>query len=226
MLLALDTAQAGCSVCLWQDGTRIAGHYEDLRRGHAEILFDRIAVCLADAQTSYDDLTAILVTTGPGTFTGQRVGLAAARGLGLATKAQTIGLTTFEAIGAALIHDGHRPDLCHVVFDARREEVYHQSFDLSGPLPQPLSDGAILSVDQAKALTTDGVLAGSGAALMESDLPIITGYETPDATRFGWLGHHVTAGPDRLARPFYLRAPDAKPPSNPPAPRPASPGLS
>lgn len=223
MLLALDTAQAGCSVSLWDGATQCASHFEALRRGHAEILFDRIGTCLAAASASYDDVTSILVTTGPGTFTGQRVGLAAARGLGLATKAPVIGITTFEAVAAGLIHAGHAPDLCHIIFDARRDEVYHQGFDLSGPLPVALTEGAVMSIDAAKALVTTGTMAGTGALLMANDLPVFDGFETPDATRFGWLGQHVTPGPDRLARPVYLRAPDAKPPSNPPAPRAATP---
>ncbi len=223
MLLALDTAQAGCSVSLWDGADLRAGGFEPLRRGHAEILFDRIGSCLNDAKAGYDDVSSILVTTGPGTFTGQRVGLAAARGLGLATKAPVIGLTTFEAIGAALINKGETPAQCHIIFDARRDEVYHQSFDLSGPLPKTLSDPAIMSVSAAQDQVTGGVLAGSGAHLITHDLPRIDGFETPDATQFGWLGAHLTPGPDRLARPFYLRAPDAKPPSDPPAPRPAAP---
>jgi len=223
MLLALDTSQAACSVGLWQQSALRAGHYEAMRRGHAEALMDRIDTQLSHAGTNYDNLSGILVTTGPGTFTGQRVGLAAARGLGLGLNIPVIGLSTFEAIAAALIIDGHQPGECHIVFDARRDEVYHQSFDLSDALPKPLTNGAIMSIDEAQSKTKSGNVVGSGAALIAGDLPIIDGYDYPDASKFGWYGQHISAGPDRLARPFYLRAPDAKPPSAPPAPRSASP---
>lgn len=223
MLLAIDTAQAGCSVGLWQADTLIAGSYEDMRRGHAEALFDRITTQLKAAKADFQDIETILVTTGPGTFTGQRVGLAAARGLALGLNIPIIGLSTFEAIGAALIHDGHRHENCHIVFDARRSEVYVQCFDLTGPVPRPLTDGNVKSLSDAQDNASEGMLVGSGAALIQSDLSITAGYDFPDATKFGWYGAHLTAGPNRLARPFYLRAPDAKPPSAPPAPRPASP---
>lgn len=126
-LLAIDTSGPRLQLALLA-GARVYVHVEDIAKGHAEILFDRIAVLLADAGLAYADLTGIAVTTGPGSFTGLRIGLSAARGLGLALGIPVIGLPTLLA--TALPHLGALP--VAIVADARRGEAYLAVFDRTG----------------------------------------------------------------------------------------------
>src|SRR5580698_7057611 len=101
MLLAVDTALGACSVALL-DGDKIRAHiFEPMDRGHAERLAPMVEEAMKAAHAEFATLTRLAVTTGPGTFTGQRVGLAFMRGLRLALQIPLIGVTTLETIAAA-----------------------------------------------------------------------------------------------------------------------------
>ena len=100
-LLALDTSMAACSVAVWRDGI-LAHRFAAMERGHAEALFSHDPRGDGEAGASFADLRAIAVTRGPGSFTGVRVGVAAARGLALATDKPIIAATSLEVIA-------HRP---------------------------------------------------------------------------------------------------------------------
>ena len=100
-LLALDTAADVCAVGIHRADRTLAARCEDMTHGHAESLAPMIADCLREAgMAGLADLQGIAVTRGPGTFTGLRIGLAAARGLGLATGLPVVGVTSFEAVAA------------------------------------------------------------------------------------------------------------------------------
>ena len=96
MILAFDATAAECAVALFVDGTLVAERREPMTRGHAERLFPLIEECLAEAGETLGSLSAIAVCTGPGNFTGARIGVAAARGLALSTGAKAIGVDRFE----------------------------------------------------------------------------------------------------------------------------------
>ncbi len=117
LLLAVDTALGACSVALLRGDTTVAHIFEAMDRGHAE----RLAPMVDEAMRGHDfaALTRLAVTVGPGTFTGQRVGLAFMRGLRLALKIPLVGVTTLEAMAAAT--QRHRAAAIH---DARRDEAY------------------------------------------------------------------------------------------------------
>ncbi|MGQ0676762.1 MAG: tRNA (adenosine(37)-N6)-threonylcarbamoyltransferase complex dimerization subunit type 1 TsaB, partial [Rhodospirillales bacterium] len=100
-ILAFDCAGAACSVVLWQKGRVLARRAQASRHGQAEILLPMIEAALAEAGLSYGALAAIATTQGPGSFTGLRAGLAAARGLKLATGLPAIGVSTFDAAAHA-----------------------------------------------------------------------------------------------------------------------------
>ena len=118
-LLAVDTALGGCSVALL-DGDRILAHiFEAMDRGHAERLAPMVDEAMRAAVTDFSDLTHLAVTTGPGTFTGQRVGLAFMRGLRLALHIPLTGVTTLEAIAQAAM-DETASTKAAVIHDARR----------------------------------------------------------------------------------------------------------
>ena len=98
-VLAVDTALGACSVAVL-DGEKILSHrFEEMARGHAEALAPIVQDAMAGI--AFASLDRLAVTTGPGTFTGQRVGLAFMRGLRIALRKPLIGVTTLEAIAAA-----------------------------------------------------------------------------------------------------------------------------
>jgi tRNA threonylcarbamoyl adenosine modification protein YeaZ len=213
-LLAIDTTLAACSVGVSVDDAlppTIAT--EVIGRGHAERLPGMIAAVLADAGLAVADLDRIAVTVGPGSFTGVRVGVAAARGLALVTGRPAIGIGSLDVLAAhARALAGARPALA--VIDARRGEVYAQAFDAAGrPLGPPEAAAAALIAERL-----DGSMLVAGAAA-DQILAELGGF---DETRIA----HRDAAPDMASllalaraapppaaapRPLYLRPPDAKP---------------
>jgi tRNA threonylcarbamoyl adenosine modification protein YeaZ len=125
-LLAIDTTAPRLQLALLR-GESIDVSIDEIAQGHAEILFDRLAVLLARNGTAYADLTRLAVTTGPGSFTGLRIGLSAARGLALALDIPVIGVPSLTAISLAA--PAGEPVI--VLVDARRGEAYFQHF--AGP---------------------------------------------------------------------------------------------
>lgn len=102
LTLAFDTSAGRCAVGLFEDGATLASREERRERGHAERLFPMIEDCFAAVGRSLSSLTLIAVCTGPGNFTGARIGVAAARGLALSTGARAIGVDRFEALAEGL----------------------------------------------------------------------------------------------------------------------------
>jgi tRNA threonylcarbamoyl adenosine modification protein YeaZ len=126
-LLAIDTAAPRLQLALLL-GDRVDALIEDMPTGQAERLFPAIAELLARNGTTYADLTRIAVTTGPGSFTGLRIGLSAARGLGLALNVPVLGVPSLLAY--SLI--GPSDQLFVVLMDAKRGEMYRKEFVRAG----------------------------------------------------------------------------------------------
>ena len=143
-LLAIDTALEACSVGVAAAGGAPVLRSEIIGRGHAERLFGMVSSAMAEAGVAFPALDRIAVTTGPGSFTGIRVGIAAARGLALVVGCPVIGIGTLPLVAAAA-RDGHGPRPVLAVLDAKRDEVYAQAFDPAGV---PLSDPAPLGEAQ------------------------------------------------------------------------------
>jgi len=126
-LLAIDTSGPRLQLALlWQGGLETI--VDPLPTGHAEILFDRIAQLLARAGLAYADLQRIAVTTGPGSFTGLRIGLSAARGIALSGDLDVIGVPTLLAVSLS----APQPGPVVVCADARRGEVWFELFPAAG----------------------------------------------------------------------------------------------
>lgn len=218
-LLAFDTAQGAMSAAVVDGGTVLAHHFELRTRGHAEELMGMIGAVLAEAGVKPADLTALAVTIGPGTFTGLRVGLAAARGLALARALPLVGITTLEAVAAPVTCAAD--ETIAAVFDARRDEIYLQAFDHAH---LPLSEPLIVPLDEAADHLpgTRFVVVGTGAGLLAARLAdkglvcaLAQAPAQPDALIVAQLAlaRLKAHGPDhfRIApAPLYLRAPDAK----------------
>lgn len=226
--LAFDTCFAGCSVAATWDGPGGDGpegasqcwRFERLVRGHAERLTPMIGEVMSEAPFGFDKIGLIVVTTGPGTFTGQRVGIAAARALALATGAPVGTLSSLAVMAytaAAEFPDEVAGKALAVAVDARRGEIYFQVFtgaDLS-PLGPPELTTPEVAARVLGELGAALIAVGSGASLLaehaqglgvsvSARLPTLE----PDV-RFIPPGA-VVAGHD-LPRPLYLRPPDAKP---------------
>ncbi len=211
-ILAFDTALGACSAAISVDGTIVARRHEYRTRGHVEALLPMVEAVRLEAGLDYGDIDVLAVTVGPGTFTGVRIGLSAARGLALALGKPLIGVTTLEAVAAAATNSQMEPVLC--VLDARRGEVYAQAFtaDL-----EPITEPRVLPPAEIGNLAaeTAGVLVGSGAELVHPFLPghHVDPTTDPDAAlvaRRATLKLSEEPRPTLVPSPLYLRRPDAK----------------
>ncbi|MGD0190277.1 MAG: tRNA (adenosine(37)-N6)-threonylcarbamoyltransferase complex dimerization subunit type 1 TsaB [Rhizomicrobium sp.] len=215
-LLAVDTALGACSAAVL-DGRRILAHrFEAMARGHAERLAPMVSEVMSESGIGFAELDRLAVTTGPGTFTGQRVGIAFMRGLRVALKRPLVGMTTLQCMIAAA-SDASGPGACVAIHDARRDEVYC-AVSLDG---QPVVADRLCRYADALTLVADHagrspiVVAGSAGEKAAADWRALghdarfSGVLQPDAL---WLARLALGAPEPhgAPRPFYLREPDAK----------------
>lgn len=148
VLLAIDTAAPRLALAILRDGDHVDTLIEDMATGQAERLFPALDDLLGRSGVTYKDLTRVAVTTGPGSFTGLRIGLSAARGLGLALNVPVLGIPSLFALSLT-----SQCDPVAVLLDAKRGEAYFQTF--SGP-GIPIRDAALLPMDEAHKLIPPG----------------------------------------------------------------------
>jgi tRNA threonylcarbamoyladenosine biosynthesis protein TsaB len=198
MRLVIDSATAACSAALiGDDGTLIDERYELVGRGHAERLLPMIAELLAGRRPS-----SILVDCGPGSFTGVRVGLAAAHGLAIGWGIPLAGFSSMAAVAAA----SGEPETA-VALAGGHSEIFVQSY--GGEPIGPLDDLRSLSPEAAAAQVTARIVAGSGAeALVCARGHGEWRFALPSAADARLLPGPLRALP---ARPIYGRSPDARP---------------
>lgn len=212
-ILAFDTAADRCDACVFESGSgKVLGvSHLALGKGHAEYLMSVISDALAKAGIDYSGLGAIAVTVGPGSFTGVRVGVSAARGFALALEIPAIGITTLEGIAAEAAAVGSGMPVLAVI-DAKRGEIYAQFFDARGGGE---SEAFISRPDRIAAMigSSEIMLAGSGAGLVIQaagrNLQAANSLASPGVETVARLAA-PRMPPHRPPRPFYLRAPDAK----------------
>jgi tRNA threonylcarbamoyladenosine biosynthesis protein TsaB len=220
-ILAFDTCFDGCSACIAElrggAVSVLSRRFERFETGHAERLIPMIGEAMREAQLAFEQLDRIAVTTGPGTFTGTRIGIAAARALALATGAGTVGLSSLAVMAEVASRKIDAPVLA-VVVDARRGEVYAQLFGPGGG-GDALSPPALLRLEEAAQIGGAGaiIFVGSGAEAVAS---IAAGHGrsakamqadlVPDAVALAHLAASMPTSDVPLA-PLYLRPPDAKP---------------
>ncbi len=215
-ILAIDTALARCSVAFGDPEADVVARSVAMERGHAEALVPMIEEVLAAAGAGYGDAERVAVIVGPGSFTGLRVGVAAARGIALAAGRPLVAVDTLAALAEA-VRPSHRRQAIAAVVDARRGEIYAALFAADGTaLVEP---SALVAADFADLVAEAGavpVLTGSAADIVA---PLLSerGISARIADRAGApaieavlrLGGRLDA--TRTARPLYLRPPDAKP---------------
>jgi tRNA threonylcarbamoyladenosine biosynthesis protein TsaB len=217
LILAIDTALDACAAGVLDTdaATMIAQESQTMKRGHAEALMPLIARVIREAGIAFTALDRIAVTTGPGSFTGLRVGLSAARGIALAAAKPVVGLSTLTAYAAPVVGQNALQPVVSAI-DARHDHVYFQvvSGD-GGSLMRP----RVAPVEEALGAAQFGAayLVGNAAKILADRWPAdapppfkVDPQPAPDIAWLAWLGAAVS--PDAApARPYYLRAPDAKP---------------
>jgi len=198
-VLAIDTALGACAAAVLdsQAGAILAAESIGMVRGHAEAVMPLIARVMDAARSEFVELNRIAVTVGPGSFTGLRVGISAARGIALAAGKPAIGLSTLSALAAPHVA-ARTGDTIIAAIDARNEQVYFQVFAPNGVPVGPT------------------VITGSGALLVAahwpsgSPVPRVEDHAAPD---IGWVARLGAAAQEEGAppKPLYLRRPDARP---------------
>ncbi len=211
-VLAFDTSLGGGSAAVVAEGVCLARADEPRPRALVERLLPMIEDVLARAGLRYGALDLIAVTVGPGTFAGLRIGVAAARGLGVATGVPVAGVTSLEALAWAGLPHARGGNVVAAI-DGRRGQLYLQSF-AGGPGLAPLSAPEAVDLERlAERLPPGaGVAVGSGAAIAASaaaGIVPLPGIAAIDAAHVAAI---AAARPLPCAppRPLYLRAPDAK----------------
>lgn len=233
-VLAIDTALEACSAAVL-DSDRADGltvRSVPMQRGHAEALMPLVAEVMGAAAIAFADLDRIVVTVGPGSFTGLRVGVAAARAIALASGKPATGVTTLAALAAPFFAAAAAVTTAATtatvdtaaaagsgavmsVIDARHERVYMQLFGPTGRSLAPPCIAAIASAADA-ALARSALVVGNAARRVEAALP--RGACTPRAlcvrapdiavvARLGAQNNDLTTP----VRPLYLSEADARP---------------
>jgi tRNA threonylcarbamoyladenosine biosynthesis protein TsaB len=214
-ILAVDTALGACSAALLARDAVLARRHEAMARGHAEALAPMVAAVMREAATDFSALDRLAVTIGPGTFTGQRIGLAFMRALKVALEKPLIGITSLQAMAAqAMAETG--ASCAAAVHDARRGEVY---LEICGTTRRPPAiESFAAAADILAPLAAGLVLAGTAAPDMAAQLQQarLTTIIAPDAVWVAKLAAQAPI-PPQSPRPLYLRPPDAKLPGAIPA---------
>jgi tRNA threonylcarbamoyl adenosine modification protein YeaZ len=216
-VLAIDTALEACSAAVLdsQRGGIVARESHEMLRGHAEALMPLIARVMSASDIAFAELDRVVVTIGPGSFTGLRVGVAAARGIALAASKTLIGVTTLAAFAAPHVAADDSKLLLSVI-DARHEQVYLQ---LIGPGGRTLIAPRMAALaDAAHMAAAEPVrIVGTAAKLVEAAWPagaapplMVNASRAPD---IDWVAQLGGAAEEQAAlpKPLYLRAPDARP---------------
>jgi tRNA threonylcarbamoyl adenosine modification protein YeaZ len=219
-ILAVDTALGACSVAVLEGDDVQAHRFVPTERGHAEALAPMVQETMREAGIAFTDIDRLAVTIGPGTFTGQRVGLAFMRGLRLGLKIPLVGITTLDAMAAAAMAEVQTSNAA-VLHDAKRGEVYVLATGDAGPIvPLQLArlEDAVAAIAANRPGAESVAFAGTaGESAMERYREVggsaaLSSVRQPDAL---WVARLALVAPEpqTIPKPLYLRAPDAKLPA-------------
>ncbi len=221
LILAIDTALDACAAAVLDTSANkiLAHESRAMKRGHAEALMPLIARVMKNSGIAFTSLDRVAATAGPGSFTGLRVGLSAARGIALAAKKPVVGLTTLTAYAAPVVSEnGEHPIIAAI--DARHDHVYFQVVSGDGSSLIKPKIAPIAEALEASRFDTPH-LVGNAAKILADRWPKdaappfkVEPLPAPDIGWVAWLGAAVSPE-NSPARPYYLRAPDAKPPKDP-----------
>jgi tRNA threonylcarbamoyladenosine biosynthesis protein TsaB len=183
-ILSFDTSNNLASVAIMDNDELLAYNTTETSSQQAEKLFFLIEECLSLSKLKLSDIDLISVTNGPGSFTGVRIGLAAALGLKMGSKTQVISLSNFQVLAYHALKE-HPSNQIEIVLDARREQIYYQKFD-----------------DQLNNLSKPELLAKDAIEIDPMDNP--NAKMLALATKFFWQNKLYSD-----LEPLYIRQPDA-----------------
>src|ERR687890_82340 len=205
-VLAIDTALGACSASIVEAGEPVALAAETIPmdRGHAEALMPLLDRLSAQVEGGFESLDRVAVTVGPGSYTGLRVGISAARGIGLAAGIPVVGVATLSAFLAPLMV-GDRRGLFTAAIDAKHGHLYIQAIAPGGRAIIP--PGLMTYRDAIRLLGSGPIIV---ARIQGVDAHVSDVSAFPD---IGWVARlGALADPTQaLPKPLYLREPDAKP---------------
>jgi tRNA threonylcarbamoyl adenosine modification protein YeaZ len=216
-VLAIDTALAACSAAILdtKQGGIIASASLPMVRGHAEALIPLLARLLDEARMLLRNFDRVVVTTGPGSFTGLRVGISAARGIALAAGKPAVGLSTLLAYAAPHLADDETIPVVAAI-DARHQHVYLQVFGpgsrtIIAPRLAPLSEAVRAAAEVPARLVGSAAQAIADGLAAAGAVPVIV--DARGAPDIAWVARMGAAVPEGQSppKPQYLRAPDAQP---------------
>lgn len=201
-ILAFDTTNSLASVAIKIDEKIVFSRVLSEDSKQAEKLFQLINEGLQETNLSFDQLDLVVVTSGPGSFTGVRIGLAAALGMRMFSKAKFFALSNFQVLA---FHARHLKKEIMVMLDARRNQIYVQSFN---PQLESNSDPQLISIDKLR-LLDEVVLVGDGARFIDSaheKLMLVN----PDAVMLANCAEYYFKNNqfDAELSPLYIREPD------------------
>lgn len=218
-ILSLDSSNQKCSVAIYENNLLLAEKHCNEPNKQAEILFSLIESALLDSCLSYSDINFLAVTTGPGSFTGVRIGLSAAQGIIIASNILPIGVTTLEAINFRAMEYVRNYDYSVVLMNAHRMQLYAEIFDVNG---NSVSDPSLIDtsclneyLDKIKGKI---VIIGSGLefvceSILQNNRTIaIPRFPSPEARTVGQLAYRkiISNNYNSNIMPLYIRPPDAK----------------
>lgn len=211
-LLAIDCSANLCAACVYDAvaDRELGRAVLDLGKGHAEHLMGVVADALQASGLAFADLGAVAVSVGPGSFTGVRVGVSAARGYALALGIPAIGVTTLEAL-AAEAREQSGPGNVLATLDGGRGEIQAAVY---GPTGEILFQPSVIDLDRAVALADEfaATLAGTAAGRIADALQSVgPGPQAPTADIAIYARLASGKKPGEKPKPLYLREPDAKP---------------
>ncbi|MCP5369651.1 MAG: tRNA (adenosine(37)-N6)-threonylcarbamoyltransferase complex dimerization subunit type 1 TsaB [Rickettsiaceae bacterium] len=215
-ILSFDSSNNTCSVSV-SCGQAILSYNEDNRPSmQAENLVPLIELSLKEAECDYNDIDYLAVTTGPGSFTGIRIGLAVANAILHSTNIKPIGITNFEFCYYRLKQQIKNFDKAFILLEAYRGQQYIQEFNVAGPVSDPI---LVNNHEVANILYHPGALvacAGNGIATLyqvisNMNLIILPRFTKIKAYHIARFAHDIiSTGSDRSKiEPLYIRAPDA-----------------
>lgn len=211
---------------MWSDGGIVAHRFEEMERGQAERINPMIGEVMDESGRTFGALDAVAVTVGPGAFTGLRIGLAAARTIGLAASVQMVGVTTFAALARAVPDDERRGRSLLIAVNGKRKDVFTQIFDDGG---QAVGEPAALDPETALGMLPPGplLIGGDGGPALRKALAhcavagdgegVLLRFSSamgpPNAAQAAAIGAQTLAEqtfPAPPPRPLYIRPPDAR----------------
>lgn len=197
-ILSLDTSSATLSVAVLDNEIVLSCQEKIMDRGHGEALIPMIDTVLKNAGIDISDINAVAVAVGPGSFTGVRVGLSTARGIGLALNVPVYGVTNFEAVSYNLLQP------VYVILDSKRGDYFTQRFDANG---QPSENPKTQNAEDLKA-QLPFIAVGDGAEKLAQEINCsVLKNEIPCAVAIGKIAFNRQNHP-LPPEPLYLRDAD------------------